>query len=60
MGVLIPLKKTRVKLPANTPKRKPLKRIPPAVKPVKSTFSAPDAATAYALAYEQWRQTMTV
>lgn len=59
MGVLMPKKRVKLKLPANTPKPKPTKKVPPAVKPVKSTFTAPDAATAYALAYEQWRQGMT-
>lgn len=34
MGVLMPLKKTRVKLPANTPKPK-WKKIEPAVKALK-------------------------
>ena len=38
MGVLMPLKKTRVKLPANTPKPKPRKRIEPPVKAIKAPY----------------------
>lgn len=58
MGVLGPKKKTKVKLPANTPKTKVEKIKPPTIKRIGAPFIAPDATTAYAIAYERWRQSL--